>query len=148
MEIDPGELIDVFIKLIGDNEIQVTVQQSAKGMAITGVCTFLGGLMAGPAGLAVGGASGGLLSAWYTGGTFKSVREVYNELSDEKKRQIATEFQSVVSKLKITDFAELVRLVTVHQSLTQEDPDNHQPNPTVQKLIDEGLLIIQKHIQI
>ena len=52
---DLNVLIDDFIRLIWDNQIQVTVQQSDKGIAITGLCT--GCLISG---LAVGGASGGL----------------------------------------------------------------------------------------
>ena len=141
MTIETNDLIRLVIELMGEHSVQVTARQSMKGALITGTCSFIGGLMAGPPGLAIGGASGGLLSAWYTKGTFKSVREALNDLPYERKRQIAAQIQEIVNKLEIDDLAELVRLAVVVHSLTQP---NHI---LVQKLIEESLPIIQRHIQ-
>jgi len=129
--------------MMGDRQIKVTVKQSVKGAMVVGACSFLGGLVAGPVGLAVGGASGGVAAAFMTSGTFKSVTQVLNELPYERKRQIAIEIQSIMERLEINDLAHLTQLALLCASVTQ--PIGPQ-NVLVQKFISESITVIQRQM--
>ena len=54
----------------------MTVKESVKGGAIAGICTMAGGVVGGPAGLAVGGAFGGCLAAYLAQDKFLPVSAV------------------------------------------------------------------------
>lgn len=56
---------------IADNEkIRFTVKQSGKGALVCGGLCFVGGLLAGPVGMAVGGTLGGLTAYRMTGSEY------------------------------------------------------------------------------
>ena len=140
MTIDTNAIIKLIVDVMGEHQIQVTVRQAGKGAMFTGVCSFAGAMIAGPVGLAVGGAAGGLIAAYTTKGTFKPIGQILEELPFERKRQIAIEIQSVLNKLEITDLAEFAKLVAICNCLAQPQ------HILVQKLIEESLPIIQRQI--
>ena len=59
MVIKYEDILKIITTLGDDENLRITVKQSAKGGLIAGVSCAVGGLIAGPPGLAVGGAAGG-----------------------------------------------------------------------------------------
>lgn len=68
MPIATGEMIKALAVLADRNDVRVSVKQSAKGAIIAGTCCFIGGVLLGPAGLAIGGAAGGVTAYKMTQG--------------------------------------------------------------------------------
>ena len=126
---------------MGEREIQVTATQSMKGALITGGCAFIGGMLAGPVGLAIGGASGGALAAYNSKGTFKSIGQILSELPFDRKQQIATEIQLIIDKLEINDLTELMKIAALCQTLTQPD------RIVLDLFVRQALPVLQKHLQ-
>lgn len=60
MPIDTMEFLDGIAILVDNHNLRVTVKNSGKGALICGACSFIGGLVAGPVGLAAGGTIGGI----------------------------------------------------------------------------------------
>lgn len=68
MPVSTGELIKAFAVLADREDVRVSVKQSAKGAIICGTCCFVGGLLLGPPGLALGGVAGGVTAYKMTKG--------------------------------------------------------------------------------
>lgn len=68
MPFDGRELIEAISVLADEQNVRVTVKQSGKGAIICSACCFAGGLLLGPAGLAIGGAAGGVVAYKMTKG--------------------------------------------------------------------------------
>lgn len=60
MPINAKEFLDGVAIIADNHNVRVTLKQSGKGAIICGVCCFIGGVIAGPPGLAVGGTVGGI----------------------------------------------------------------------------------------
>ena len=58
VRISPDDLVDVLSKLAKDENLKVSVKQSAKGGVIAGTGATVGGLLGGPIGIAVGATIG------------------------------------------------------------------------------------------
>lgn len=67
MPVDIKEFLDGISILADNHNMRVTVRQSGKGALICGACCFVGGLVAGPVGLAAGGTIGGITAYRMTG---------------------------------------------------------------------------------
>lgn len=67
MPVDLQEFIDGLAILADNHNLRVTLQKSGKGALICGTCCFIGGLVAGPVGLAIGGTVGGITAYRATG---------------------------------------------------------------------------------
>ncbi|KAJ3594108.1 hypothetical protein NHX12_006440 [Muraenolepis orangiensis] len=100
--------------------ISVTFRQSAKGAMMVGGCAFLGGLLAGPPGLAVGGAMGGMVGFWATTGKFKPLPQVLMELSPSQQKRLYAQVMVVLSGVDWTDVAQAVALVMGSATLQQQ----------------------------
>lgn len=64
MVVNTSAFMEAVATLMDDHNLRVSIQQSGKGALVCGACSFIGGLLAGPVGLAVGGTLGGL-KAWH-----------------------------------------------------------------------------------
>lgn len=60
MPADVEEFLRGIAILTDNRNMRVTLKQSGKGAAVCGAMCFIGGLIAGPVGLAVGGSLGGV----------------------------------------------------------------------------------------
>ena len=54
MPYEVSKVMDLLIKLSEEEDLKLCVTEAAKGAAITGVATFVGAVVAGPVGMAVG----------------------------------------------------------------------------------------------
>ncbi|KAF5889266.1 protein C19orf12, partial [Clarias magur] len=90
--------------------MKAAVKGSVKGGAVAGGSAAVGGLLLGPAGLAVGGAVGGLLGWWMTSGQFKPVPQILMELPSQEKQQLYSDIRAILGSLDWTDASQLMLL--------------------------------------
>ncbi|NXJ21853.1 CS012 protein, partial [Dicrurus megarhynchus] len=99
--------------------MKAAVTHSGRGALLTGASAFLGGLLAGPPGIAAGGVVGGLLG-WITSGDFKPVPQILMELPASERQKLYDEAMAVVKNLHWTDAAQLIALVMTNSTLSEK----------------------------
>ncbi|XP_036952204.1 protein C19orf12 homolog [Acanthopagrus latus] len=102
------------------DQIKVAVKNSTKGAVVAGGTAFVGGLVAGPAGIAVGGAVGGLLGSWLTSGQFRPLPQILMELPPNQQKKLYNDVVAVLGSLNWTDAAQLIALVMGNATLQQQ----------------------------
>ncbi|NWV07303.1 CS012 protein, partial [Ptilonorhynchus violaceus] len=100
--------------------MKAAVKHSGRGALLAGATAFLGGLMGGPPGIAVGGAFGGLLGAWMTSGQFKPVPQILLELPPTEQQKLYDEAMDIIRHIDWTDVAQLTALVMGNAGLQQK----------------------------
>lgn len=100
--------------------MKAAVKHSGQGALLAGASAFIGGLMGGPPGIAVGGAFGGLLGAWMTTGQFRPVPQILLELPPAEQQKLYDEAVVILRRLDWTDVAQLTALVMGNASLQQK----------------------------
>ncbi|CAM9139172.1 unnamed protein product [Lampetra fluviatilis] len=105
------ELMEVVSTLARQRGVQVALTQAGKGAIVTGGIALLGGLIAGPVGIAAGGALGGLVGMAVTRGTFRPLHEVLAELPESERRRLAEAAAGAVGGLEWSDAAQLLALL-------------------------------------
>ncbi|KAK3528256.1 hypothetical protein QTP86_028496 [Hemibagrus guttatus] len=91
--------------------MKAAVKNSGKGAVVAGGSAFLGGLLLGPAGIALGGAIGGLLGWGMTSGQFKPVPQIIMELPPQEQRKLYENVMEVLGSLDWTDVVQLIAMV-------------------------------------
>ncbi|XP_065366525.1 protein C19orf12 homolog [Calliphora vicina] len=120
MPIDGRELIEAISVLADEQNVRVTVKQSGKGAIVCGACCFAGGLLLGPAGLAIGGAAGGVVAYKMTKGSFRPLGDVIiNDLTDTQKEQLVQHVTKAVQDVHPTDLVMLLPLIMNNLSIQQ-----------------------------
>lgn len=120
MPIDGRALIEALSVLADEQNIRISVKQSGKGAIICGACCFAGGILLGPAGLAIGGAAGGVVAYKMTRGTFRPLGDVIiNDLTDTQKEQLVQHVTKAVQDVQPTDLIMLLPLIMNNQSIQQ-----------------------------
>ena len=107
MPISEIALQRVLAILADEDQLKVTVKGAGYGGVVAGVTTTIGGLIAGPAGLLVGGALGGLL-AYANAGDFKPVSQVVKEMNAHERQLLYNATRDIVDNLGIDDYLALV----------------------------------------
>ncbi|XP_038610711.1 protein C19orf12 homolog [Tachyglossus aculeatus] len=103
-----------------ERKMQAAVKHSGKGAMMAGAAAFLGGLVGGPPGIAVGGTVGGLLGAWMTSGQFKPIPQIIMELPPSEQRKLYNEAFAVIRNLDWMDAVQLTALVMGNSALQQK----------------------------
>lgn len=120
MPIMVDDVMRLLCSISQESKMKAAVKHSGMGALVTGTVAFLGGLVGGPPGLAVGGAMGGLLSAWMTSGQFKPLPQVLMELPPAKQQKLFNEALAIVRNLDWTDAVQLTTLVMGSETLKQQ----------------------------
>lgn len=107
-------------ELSAHDQIKVAVKNSTKGAVAAGGAALVGGLLAGPPGIAVGGAVGGLLGSWLTSGQFKPLPQILMELPPAQQEKLYQDIAAVLYCLDWTDAAQLIALVMGNTTLQQQ----------------------------
>ena len=114
MVIKYNEVLGLITHLGDEENIQVSVKESLKGSLIAGGCCFVGGVLLGPPGLAIGGMVGGC-AAWYNSYSKEQYRPIsaviLSDLSSEKQAVLVDKVRTIVSHLEASDALALVALV-------------------------------------
>ncbi|XP_035899436.1 protein C19orf12 homolog [Anopheles stephensi] len=112
MPINTRELLSAVAILTDKQSMRVTLKSSAKGATVAGSSTFLGGLLAGPVGLFVGGAVGGLIAYAMTNNQFKPVSHIIqHELSVREQEQLKQRIVDALSEFQPTDLMVILPLL-------------------------------------
>ncbi|XP_061620989.1 protein C19orf12 homolog [Phyllopteryx taeniolatus] len=106
--------------LSAHEHIKVAVKSSAKGALMAGGSAFVGGLVGGPPGIAVGGVVGSLLAGWLSSGQFRPLPQILAELPPAQQRKLCEDVSAVLAGLNWTDAAQLVALVMGNATLQQQ----------------------------
>ncbi|XP_061669697.1 protein C19orf12 homolog isoform X3 [Syngnathoides biaculeatus] len=116
--------VDDIMRLCRDisahEHIRVAVKSSAKGAMMAGGSAFVGGLLGGPAGVAVGGVMGSMLAGWLSSGQFRPLPQILAELPPAQQRKLYEDVSAVLRGLDWTDAAQLVALVMGNATLQQQ----------------------------
>ncbi|XP_022521163.2 protein C19orf12 homolog [Astyanax mexicanus] len=114
------DIMDLCCELSKIKEMKAAVKNSGKGAVVAGGGAFVGGLLAGPVGIAAGGAVGGLLGMWMTSGQFKPVPEIIMKLSPQQQQKLYSDIMAILKTLNCTDVAQLVALVKGNADIQQQ----------------------------
>ncbi|NXT80017.1 CS012 protein, partial [Zapornia atra] len=120
MPINVDDVMQLFCHLSQEKGMKAAVKHSGRGALLAGATAFLGGLVGGPPGIAVGGAFGGLLGAWMTSGQFRPVPQILLELPPAEQQKLYDEAVVILSRLDWTDVAQLTALVMGNASIQQK----------------------------
>ncbi|XP_015297238.2 protein C19orf12 homolog isoform X1 [Macaca fascicularis] len=150
MTIMVEDIMKLLCSLSGERKMKAAVKHSGKGALVTGAVAFVGGLVGGPPGLAVGlqrsredstkdsrmsskpsfgspgvhvyywGAVGGLLGAWMTSGQFKPIPQILMELPPAEQQKLFKEAMAIIRHLEWTDAVQLTALVMGSEALQQQ----------------------------
>ncbi|KAF1589667.1 UNVERIFIED_CONTAM: hypothetical protein FQV15_0001843, partial [Eudyptes pachyrhynchus] len=123
MPIHVDDVMQLFCNLSQAKGMKAAVKHSGQGALLAGATAFIGGLMGGPPGIAVGGAFGGLLGAWMTAGQFRPVPQILLELSPAEQRKLYDKAIVILKHLDWTDVVQLTALVMGNASLQQKLTD-------------------------
>lgn len=111
MVIKYEDILKVITTLGDDENLRITVKQSAKGGLIAGISCAVGGLLAGPPGLAVGGAAGGCLAAYLAGNSFKPLSIVIlYDMKPVDQRALVDAVTKIIQNVDAMDVIELLAL--------------------------------------
>ncbi|XP_050073269.1 protein C19orf12 homolog [Anopheles maculipalpis] len=113
MPINTRELLSAVAILTDKQSMRVTLKSSAKGATVAGSSTFLGGLLAGPIGLLIGGTLGGLIAYAMTNNQFKPVSHIIqHELTVQEQEQLKQRIVDALSQFQPTDLMVILPLLT------------------------------------
>ncbi|XP_055383185.1 protein C19orf12 homolog [Condylostylus longicornis] len=118
MPINTKELLDGLSILLDEENMKVTIKETGKGTLVCATACFIGGIVAGPFGLAVGGTLGGLGAAMLTKDKFKPVSEVIkNDLTTVQRETLVEKIMLAVQEFHPTDVAAILALVANNHAI-------------------------------
>ncbi|XP_058010779.1 protein C19orf12 homolog isoform X3 [Ahaetulla prasina] len=113
-------VMQLLCRVSENRKMKAAFKHSGRGALVAGVTAFLGGLMAGPPGIAVGGAVGGLLGAWMASGQFKPIPQIILELPPAEQQRLYKDVCAIIQNLDWTDIAQLTAFVMASGSLQEK----------------------------
>ncbi|KAM4767291.1 protein C19orf12 homolog isoform 1-T1 [Cyanocitta cristata] len=116
MPVRVDDVMKLLVSIANAKGMKAAVTHSGRGALLTGASAFVGGLLAGPPGIAAGGVVGGLLG-WITSGDFKPVPQILMELPASERQKLCDEAMAVIKNLRWTDAAQLIALVMANPAL-------------------------------
>lgn len=117
MPLESRAVIEVMEELAKQDNLRVTFRESFRGGLIVGGIAAAGGLLAGPVGLAIGGAVGGCIAAVQAQGKFKPVVEVLAEMTPRQREELATRIQTILNSVDIYDAVNLLIFINGNMTL-------------------------------
>ncbi|NXI75030.1 CS012 protein, partial [Anseranas semipalmata] len=120
MPISVDEVMQLLCHVSQEKGMKAAVKHSGRGALLAGATAFLGGLVGGPPGIAVGGALGGLFGAWMTSGQFRPVPQILLELPPAEQQKLYDEAMVILKRLDWTDIVQLTALVMGSTGLQQK----------------------------
>ncbi|NXP79972.1 CS012 protein, partial [Ramphastos sulfuratus] len=120
MPINTDDVMRLFCHLSQVKGMEAAFTHCVRGALLAGTSAFIGGLLGGPPGFAVGGAFGGILGAWMTAGQFRPVPQILLELPPAEKQKLYHEAMAVLRNLDWIDAVHLIPLVMGNASLQQK----------------------------
>ncbi|NXB57434.1 CS012 protein, partial [Struthidea cinerea] len=119
MPIRIDDVMKLLVHVASMKGMKAAVTHSGRGALLTGASAFVGGLLAGPPGIAAGGVVGGFLG-WMTSGDFKPVPQILMELPASEQQKLCGEAMALFKNLQWTDAAQLIALVMANAALKEK----------------------------
>ncbi|XP_002128326.2 protein C19orf12 homolog [Ciona intestinalis] len=110
MPLRVDDVMQLLSTLAREQNLRVTVTESARGGLMAGAGAFIGGLIGGPVGIAAGAAAGGVLGA-ATSKSFKPLHEVILALPVTQKQDLANLITNIISGFEPQDAIALIAFV-------------------------------------
>ncbi|XP_069072844.1 protein C19orf12 homolog isoform X2 [Pleurodeles waltl] len=101
------------------DKIKAAVKHSTRGALYAGAAAFMGGLVGGPPGIAVGAAVGGYLVFWMARGQFEPLPQIIRAMNESEKQKLYAEIVPMVEKLTWSTATQLITLVMGIPTLKQ-----------------------------
>ncbi|XP_030060254.1 protein C19orf12 homolog [Microcaecilia unicolor] len=120
MPVRINDVMALLCHISDQQKMKVAIKHSGKGALIAGASAFLGGLMGGPPGIAIGGAVGGLFGAWMTSGQFKPLPQIIMEMPVVQQQKLCDDVYSIIRSIDWADATQLILLVTGNAALQQK----------------------------
>ncbi|XP_054426210.1 protein C19orf12 homolog [Pteronotus mesoamericanus] len=114
-----GDAMRLLCTIADKKEMKAAVHHAWKGAGVVSTVAFIGGLLGGPPGLAVGGTVGGLV-AWMVSEPFKPVPEILMELSPAEEQKLFNELRGILKNWGWRDIADLTVQVLSNERLQQQ----------------------------
>ncbi|OXU23870.1 hypothetical protein TSAR_003688 [Trichomalopsis sarcophagae] len=130
MSIATPDLLNAISDLATIREMKVAVSVTSQCGLITAVTTMIGGLIAGPPGIGIGGLVGTVAACYHSNGKFKSVPEILmTEASPEQKEKLADAVRNVLTAENILTLVQLAATIQNNRMLLD----------TIQKVVRDFL---------
>ncbi|KAM7423580.1 hypothetical protein PAMA_000096 [Pampus argenteus] len=114
------DIMRLCCEISAHDQIKVAVKNSTTGAIAAGGAAFVGGMLGGPPGIAVGATVGGLLGSWLTSGQFKPLPQILMELTPAQQQRLYSDVVAVLGNLNWMDAAQLITLVMGNVTLQQK----------------------------
>ncbi|CAL8104742.1 unnamed protein product [Orchesella dallaii] len=110
MPVNVQEIMEACEVLSRQDNLNVCIQESLKGAAMAGIGSFVGGVLMGPVGIAIGATVGGVAGSSVCK-QYKPLYQIMQEMSEADKQRLANHMQRVLNDLDISDAVVLMALV-------------------------------------
>uniref|UniRef100_A0A673IXY3 CS012 protein n=1 Tax=Sinocyclocheilus rhinocerous TaxID=307959 RepID=A0A673IXY3_9TELE len=107
-------------KISENSQIEVAVNNSAKGAATAGGGAFLGGVLGGPPGIFIGGALRSAVGWLMTRGKFRPLHQMIMEMSPQEREKLYSELMEELGILAWDNLSELILPVMSNSSLKMQ----------------------------
>ncbi|XP_055703447.1 protein C19orf12 homolog [Phlebotomus papatasi] len=138
MVIHTQELLEAASELADQANMRATVKGSAKAALVCGAGAFIGGILGGPAGIAVGGTAGACTAAYMNRGKFRPVSQIImHDMTRKQRQELVDHLRRAIQDIDAGDAMIAISLV--------------MGNPNMQKAIMQTVvryLTNQMHLQI
>lgn len=120
MPVNTDAILSVVAQLAEQENLRVTVRESAKGACIVGSSAFAGGIVGGPVGLCIGGIVGSFGALVYGKGKYRSVVDIIlYDMSTAQRIRLADGVQRAVQDVNVEDFTILLPLILTQAPLKE-----------------------------
>ncbi|ELV10970.1 hypothetical protein TREES_T100021215 [Tupaia chinensis] len=109
MPIMAKDIMKLLCAISEQRKMKAAFKHSGRGALVTGIVAFMGALVGGPPGLAVG--------AWMRSGGFKPVSQILMQLPRAQQQTLFNEATAIISPLMFTDATQLTSLVMGSEAL-------------------------------
>ncbi|ODM99506.1 Protein C19orf12 [Orchesella cincta] len=110
MPVNVHEIMEACELLARQDNLNLCIQESLKGATMAGFGSFIGGVLMGPVGIAVGATVGGVVGSSVCR-HYQPLWQIIQEMNEADKDRFAKHMQKVLNDLDITDAVVLMTLV-------------------------------------
>jgi len=110
MPVNVQEIMEACEVLARQDNLNVCIQESLKGAAIAGLGSFVGGVLMGPVGIAIGATVGGVAGSSVCK-QYQPLWRIIQDMNEADKKRLANHMQKVLNDLDISDAVVLMALV-------------------------------------
>ncbi|XP_047565707.1 protein C19orf12 homolog [Lutra lutra] len=114
------DVMTLLCSISEETKMKAALKHSGTSALVTGAGAFIGGLVGGPPGLAVGGTVGNILHISRTRGQLKPIPEIIKELKPAEQQKLYNEAITILGDLKCMDPKELTKHVMSNENLKQQ----------------------------